>query len=96
MAASVAVFELEVLKGQDKPRPWMRPGYGDYARFVRWLNKNLAKLASKKKVQPYLRRLLTDSGAQSPKLNSAKALSWKFGRLTTKSNRENTRLVVLR
>jgi hypothetical protein len=48
MAVSAAVFELELFELADDPYPWMRPGFLDYAVFVRWLNKNWDKLATKK------------------------------------------------
>jgi hypothetical protein len=48
MAASAAVFELEMLELADDLSPWLRPSYGDYTAFVRWLNKNWPKLAEKK------------------------------------------------
>jgi hypothetical protein len=38
MAASAAVFELEMLELAEDPQPWMHPGFSDYAAFVRWLN----------------------------------------------------------
>ncbi len=54
MAASAAVFELEMLQLADDPKPWMRPGFSDYAAFVRWLNKKWDKLAAKKQGEPLL------------------------------------------
>jgi hypothetical protein len=48
MAASAAVFELEMLELADDPQPWMRPGFADYAVLVGWLNKNWERLATKK------------------------------------------------
>jgi hypothetical protein len=45
----------------------MRPGYGDYARFVRWLNKNLAKLASKKKGAALLEAVVDGFRCTKPK-----------------------------
>ncbi len=53
-AASAAAFELEMLQLADDPQnqPWMRPGYGDYAAFVRWLNRNWDNLAKKKQGAP--------------------------------------------
>jgi hypothetical protein len=74
MAASAAVFEVEMLKGQDKPRPWMRPGYGDYARFVRWLNKNLAKLASKKKGAALLEAVVDGFRCAKPKTELSESI----------------------
>lgn len=55
MAAHAAAFELEMLQRSDDPRPWLRPGFGDYAAFVRWLNKNWAKLAAKKQGEALLK-----------------------------------------
>jgi hypothetical protein len=49
MAASSAVFELELLAIQDKNSFWIYPGFRGYATFVTWLNANWAQLASKKK-----------------------------------------------
>lgn len=67
MAASAAVFELEMLELADDPQPWMRPGFGDYAAFVRWLNKNRDKLAVKKHGPPLLAAAAKEFRHERPK-----------------------------
>ena len=57
MAARAAAFELEMLQLANDPEPWIRPGLGDYAAFVRWLNKNWGKFAAKKKGAALLKAL---------------------------------------
>lgn len=49
VAAREAAFDIEWLHLMDEPEPWLHPGFLDHAIFVRWLNKNWERLATKKK-----------------------------------------------
>jgi hypothetical protein len=50
VAATAAVFELEMMVRMDEhPEVWIRPGYNRYASLVRWLNRHWSNLSGKKK-----------------------------------------------
>lgn len=60
MAASAAVFDLEMLVCMDEtPGLWIRPAYKRYVSLVQWLNRNWPALASRKRGQTLQQEVLT-------------------------------------
>jgi hypothetical protein len=61
MAASSAVFELELLElGDENPEFWILPRFRAYAAFVNWLNRNWNRVADRKRGAALLNWLVSE------------------------------------
>jgi hypothetical protein len=67
-AAEAAAWELAMLRTRDRnPSLWVYPGFRVLTSFVRWLNKNWDKLASKKKGPALLETAIAQFHHERPK-----------------------------